>query len=760
MPIRVTDSLILPLHKFSSKAEILFVLNELKYNEKFVELEKIISFEHPDAPSVLSSLADQTLEAGITILLTKQNNEELTYLSQSAYHLSNWIKNKTGITRDLSSKIGKKIFGMAKIQNSLRVNPVTLPIITEGPLERNAATKLIIHIYQEALKNNVNFNINGRHEILVMTNGQLFNLTYLLGEADFTQFQIDNDNSDKSVDQFTWVITDAERDALSDYSIGGYECINALLRTGKLINFPDADIKDIFLKSCNIAHALNKFLRNKHLRKSEVNLMNRYFHLARMPYLKANSMESCHDREHLFAILDYAQLRGIFSLAECNEIVEFHFVGDIRKSDYVPKQLAYNEGMMSSARGKIAPLFIKNHTVWSNHGIAIFDVVKNDTEAEVLILSGQQHFFANMDGLTYAIPINTPSLQKRKDYPWLLALAYSYDNHLSKPYKESIYDAYANIPRHNHGLSHTTRSIHYLDAVVEFYAKHEGNEEHRTFYETLSRNTLDKLKIALAFYVTGRESEVSWRVDLARVIHYAKVSVENFKKYAMSQQWPVEEIDKYAKFLGPQSERVLCGVEEICLNQMIDVAHRLDLPRCYNAEEMRESVDVKGFPKLTRDLAAAKKDWAELKKWTIECIKATGDCLFSAVNSSGDYVDYDACYDDNKFVPASQDPLACLQLLRKVPDFKLLATEPNLTQTRQVGHFEFQEEKSVEATCDLLSYDSLVEAQKKAMLSVENNIVEYCYKEHLTFFKMNQPAQKLKDKDEKEILSLDAKLSF
>ncbi len=690
------------LESNKDKLELIKKLDQLKYEEKFSELYKLSR-----QFSVEATLAKERLLEAFAIAISKLSDADLILVSSSDAELTTWFNKISGEDILLSSEETNNLRFISQIQIKLRKSPIVIPALVQGPLDRNKATERLLYIYSEAVKNNVIFANNIRNEVIVYTDKQSFNLTYLLGEADFSQFRLpeeapDSANAESNISDAQPALTEDELSALRSYTDTDYITINKLLRTGKYPEMTTDVSSAYFKKACLITNALNK-----HSRERELNLYWRYQD-AKEHFLKSINKDSCQDREYINEILEYAKQNNIMSLADCNEFVERHFLGSIRKSDYVPEKLAYNEGFMSSALAKTAKDFSKKQkTVLSFHGTSVRTVSKYDKEAEMLVTSGQQHYFADNDLFVYAVSVNTPSLQKPNDYPWLRAIQVSYDEHLSKPYTETDLCSsdlrYQDIVRPNHGLAHTMRKVHYFDQALEFLIKHCKKSNERKILKKLKPDEIQKLKTTLAFYVSGRKSEVSWKQDDNAVKRYRDDAVANFKKHvATDPAWKPEEIEKYAQLLIYYREEEGGDTRDFkfrTLDTIFDFCHQLDLARCYKPAEMKEAVDVRCFQNTTTQTDEAKKDLITLKKWAVDCIKATGDRLLTDVNEAGEYIAATSMtsYDYQKFGPASKDPLACLKILRSFPSPNLAIVEKHHQETpatTQVTHFQYQQQPS------------------------------------------------------------------
>ena len=131
--------------------------------------------------------------------------------------------------------------------------------------------------------------------------------------------------------------------------------------------------------------------------------------------------------------------------------------------------------------------------------------------------------------------VRSPALENNQ-YISDCALVSAYENHLSKPYQDEESWLIINeqkLPRPNHNITNTYRVIQLIENVLEHFASYAKEPEFREYCEQIleSPHDIELLKIAAAFRVTGRESEVSFKDNPAQYTRYREASTRNLKTY-------------------------------------------------------------------------------------------------------------------------------------------------------------------------------------------------------------------------------------
>jgi len=371
-------------------------------------------------------------------------------------------------------------------------------------------------------------------------------------------------------------------------------------------------------------------------------------------------------------ILEYAKANSLMTLIEANKFIECQILGEYRACGFKAEGFRHTQGMSSASRARVSLIHALANTsiTWSRHASSIRGLSNIDSEAETLTQSGQQQFALKTDKMTIAIALNTPLLEKRSDYDALRAVQFAYDKYLCNALTDSHISSadlsVFGIVRPNHGLPHTLATMEIADGVIAYFGEHSSDPELSEFCLTISATMRTKIKTALAFFVTGRESETSRHEHVNIHQNYKRQSAENFANYATQiDLWDTKEIIRFKTFIVRAPTFLFMEKEDQCIHDIITLSHTLHLPRCYSATDMNTA--LLRFSAIIQQSYAAEKAWIELKKWADAIILATGDRLFCKIGQNGLYEDYHSHYDSTKFVKNSKCPYTCLTTTRSVP---------------------------------------------------------------------------------------------
>lgn len=252
-----------------------------------------------------------------------------------------------------------------------------------------------------------------------------------------------------------------------------------------------------------------------------------------------------------------------------------------------------------------------------------------------------EHFTVKAD------PIYGLATETTYEYVVELALSEAYENHLKKPYKDtniSQADLYERgINRPNHALAHHARVVSYTDAVVDYFQKFASDSEFKKFCENLSDDEIEKIKVLLAFSKTGRESEIGFLDNPEKFMSYQVASCINMAKFMKDQLslkddeiafW--SEIQKYTgdpnyskKATGPEEEKR----RKIYICHIATLAHKLDLPRCFDTEKYQKAVEYYQSSDIVAKDAVQKEGFKELERLASHAIIETSDDQFNRCNS-------------------------------------------------------------------------------------------------------------------------------
>lgn len=284
-------------------------------------------------------------------------------------------------------------------------------------------------------------------------------------------------------------------------------------------------------------------------------------------------------------------------------------------------------------------------------------ITGNPEEFEVILPQGLQVKTTKGSGLLIQTCHRSPQLEPMDQYLSDLALHFAYHHHLKNPYKdESAFINLNNITvyRQNHGLAHTFRVMQMIVYVMNYYAHYAKDVDFRNFCQVKSDNeTLESLRIAAAFSVTGRESEISHGENYEKAESYRKASATNVYLFCnelidqnlvqMSDQMK-NRIKDVVRYMGnPHFEKDInteTDTNERKIRnyyyRILSMAHKLDLLRCYNAREFQNAMATCiEHSNIGQDQNAALH---ELYRYSIEHNNAHGNRLSCVLNSNGQWV--------------------------------------------------------------------------------------------------------------------------
>lgn len=229
---------------------------------------------------------------------------------------------------------------------------------------------------------------------------------------------------------------------------------------------------------------------------------------------------------------------------------------------------------------------------------------------------------------------------------------YAYDNFLKNGYKEADkrfrFDKELPVgdkilPRPNHGLAHTLRVAMYVPEVVNSLLKSPQFTEKKA----IQNLNMEKVQIALAFAIVGRENDSGYTENPVRYMQYRDASVTAFQDYCKTLSDPKftqAEIQQYSKSLRDFGNPAMKDP----LSVLIKVCHKLDLPRCYKPDQYAHAMaDVKPY--------VSNSELVKLEKYVSDCIDATGDRKVGYQN-----------YDKEKFYKVSTDVDLCMKSINSV----------------------------------------------------------------------------------------------
>ena len=236
------------------------------------------------------------------------------------------------------------------------------------------------------------------------------------------------------------------------------------------------------------------------------------------------------------------------------------------------------------------------------------------------------------------------------------AAQYVYDTYLKHPYTAKsrynrmswgthISSPLGTIYRPNHGLPHTLRTMAYIPVLRDFYEANgitDSTGRHVLPFEEIDDADILRCQLAMAFYVSGRESEDCFKNNRKLYNTYRADSARYFEKY-ISEKGLVGEGQPFASAeqLEQYREMVQLGFEGILqyrgngarvheyatkghvLNLFMANAHSLDIARCRTTGEFRASTMEWYSKEYTR--AVHSRDLDALILFAQECLVKTGD---------------------------------------------------------------------------------------------------------------------------------------
>lgn len=264
--------------------------------------------------------------------------------------------------------------------------------------------------------------------------------------------------------------------------------------------------------------------------------------------------------------------------------------------------------------------------------------------------------------------VSSPMLERSDKFYSETALSYAYEKHLINAYSSPDKDQYTHqdivVQRPNHGLAHTYRVMAYVDLVVQYFIQYALDEKMKDFCNRLGNSDLEWLRIAAAFMVTGRESEVSATTNLPLYETYREASAKHLKDFLQSNSLqdltacPVEcdSLIHVIRYLGnPAYEHGKEGSPPLnhCDNLMernhrnfifkiLSFAHKLDTVRCFTPTHQMET--LKEVDDWVLESVEQKDGLASLLRYAIEVNRAQGNRLTCDMNPSGVLIQSDENY--------------------------------------------------------------------------------------------------------------------
>lgn len=291
----------------------------------------------------------------------------------------------------------------------------------------------------------------------------------------------------------------------------------------------------------------------------------------------------------------------------------------------------------------------------AGHQRCIEDISDNASEREHLFAPHSVHVTKRQaskhnSGVQYFYDLEwLGGLAADQPYRYAVELAYQrIAKRLAEPYVDSP-DPLFGVVRHNHALAHHIRKAHYLQPVLNYFAKHAKDRAVKEFCKHVDLRTIALLKLVLLFSRTGRESENGFGDNPQRYREYVQASSEYLVAYLEgSGEFSVAEIAMASNclksmFIPQESSGVLSG-----WRMVVEMAHDLDLPRCYTERSYLQAMSRYGQYQpgkineaLVLQSPKQQRDLDDLQQLAMTALVQTGDAVMFSAHGVAK-VDYDS----------------------------------------------------------------------------------------------------------------------
>jgi hypothetical protein len=627
------------------------------------------------------------------------------YINKGYYHFAVKLIEKGGNLQLLEQDVQLKFQDQANEQH--RLDMLDLGVDSDnlsfGPLNKNIYTTTLEMIAKRTLENpsDSHFEVKNNNFIVIIANIE-FNITEILQKADFEHLHLTDELCAKFLDlyqitsykiptlpdNYSEALTTAEAYAIYSYSLPSsnvnreapitYSEINKMLYKG----VPDPEILDlprIFMTTILLASGINKINPSKkinfktyrgesHVTPQEIVTRNALLMSGKNKILKTKGFVSTSTDETVANSDSFAK-KSVFEYNSQVEQVEENSLVYLYGKDISPLAHTKDEAEFLQLPGtqritKVVDMGDGKYKYSSD----LVTVLKQDRPS-FKDVEKLKKIAENQEGLTlYQKTLltdfdNERQAVKNTHEDLLDAAHHVYTEYLSKPYTNKkctvdwelrTSDGVVNRP--NHGLAHALRTM----TLIELVSKASNSK--------LSQEQIKNLQLVSLFFVVGRENDCGFTGYEEDYMTYREKSMDAFLKYAKKINMDEKDILKYSKMVLNDKYYTEEGFEndpDFLECFIINVAHNLDLIRCYNESGLKESVtnDEKIKNNITVENLNILLDYA------LELIEATGDRVSSHSNSHG--------YDDSEFYVCSTDPMVCLKKILSVSTPNLDLTSSN-----------------------------------------------------------------------------------
>lgn len=235
--------------------------------------------------------------------------------------------------------------------------------------------------------------------------------------------------------------------------------------------------------------------------------------------------------------------------------------------------------------------------------------------------------------------------------PLLPVCDYVYDNYLSKAYTDRectwdwvLHTAHSQIERPNHGLAHSMRVAHLVPVVAHFFTQHTNDNEFN-----FTKKQMQLIQIAALFSVVGRENDAGFGDNKEKYMQFRLKSAQAFEYYAHHHlKLSPSEIKHYTHIVLKMGS----PDEQSAEFKILNFAHKLDLLRCYSAEQIQKSITEPLNHYLPESETQKLLDYAE------DLLYATGDRVYVGKNPQD--------YNKALFCKTSTCAKACIEAIAQV----------------------------------------------------------------------------------------------
>jgi hypothetical protein len=283
--------------------------------------------------------------------------------------------------------------------------------------------------------------------------------------------------------------------------------------------------------------------------------------------------------------------------------------------------------------------------------------ILDEREGEILIPAGTAYLYtSNPAGGFFAREVASPGIQPFGDLWSSTALIQAFRHHLSKPYQDEESKIELNgktVQRPNHGLTHCYRVMLYIDLVIDYFAHHANGKAFSDFCQNITQNEREWLRVAAAYSITGRESEIRAVENLERYNKFRAACKDHLEKFLEQYPAPNKDEDMRERMLNivrwmgnPGYENSVNGelpinnhndeserIHRIFIHRILTIAHKLDLVRCYEPHEFDAA--MKACRDFSENNSEQEADYLRMIRYAVDVNLAHGNKLSSMMTSSG-----------------------------------------------------------------------------------------------------------------------------